>query len=250
MTELGTKGKLGIVFALREEAAGLERVLAESRSVVRIRNGNIACLIGQLEVYAAISGIGKDNCAKAAENLIDSGAQWIISSGFAAALDPVAKVGDVVIADRIITTDSDRTAYHSDAGLLSTLPPPGSNTDFAIYQCNMVSVDRIIASPQQKRKLFLSTGAGALDMESYAAAAICSSRGVPFAAIRSISDSAFDSIPDFIITLTSIENTWRRLLYIAARPHTWQSICQMRRKTDLAAKNLADVLGFMLLRMI
>ncbi|MCE5323864.1 hypothetical protein LLG46_11195 [bacterium] len=250
MTGLGTKGKLGIVFALHEEAAGLARVLAESRSAVRMRNGDIACLIGQLEVYAVIGGVGQAGCRKAVNTLIDSGAGWIISSGFAAGLDPAAKVGDVVIADRIITTQPGQATYQSDPGLLAALPPRDTNREFSVYTCDMVSVDNVIGSPEEKKNIYLSTGAGALDMESYAAAAACCRRGVPFAAIRSISDTASDSIPEHIITLISIESTWRQLLYIASRPHIWQNVRQMRKNAGSAANNLADVLGFMLLRMI
>ncbi|MHB9036417.1 MAG: phosphorylase family protein [Armatimonadota bacterium] len=251
MAGLGTKGKLGIIFALREEQEGLDRVLAESRSETHLRDGGTAWLVGQLEVHATVSGVGRSKCAKATEMLIDQGAQWIIAAGFAAALDPVAQVGDVVAVDRVILgSDNRQPVLCSDRALLMSLPPSGANAGFPIRCSDLITVDSIVGNSEQKEAIFRSTGAGALDMESYAAAKVCYERGIPFAAIRSVSDCATDEIPNSVAALISIDSRWRQFFYVASRPLMWGRILDMRRNAYLAANNLADVLGWMLLRMI
>jgi nucleoside phosphorylase len=183
--------------------------------------------------------------------LVDKGSQWIIAAGFAAALDPIARVGDVVVADRVMSgSDSRQPVYYSDRKLLSALPPSGSNTGFPIHACDLITVDKIVRGAEQKEAIFRSTGAGALDMESYAAAKVCCERDIPFAAIRGISDCATDAIPDSICELANMECVWRQFLHIACRPHIWGRVIDARRKAYVAANNLADVLGLMLLRLI
>ena len=250
MAGLGTKGKLGIVFALREEEIGLERALAESRSVTYLKNGITAWQLGSLEVYAVISGIGGRKSAEATRMLIEDGAQWIVISGFAAALDPIANVGDVIVAEKIISQYKDERAFYSDKSLLAAIPPSQTNPDARIYACTLVSVDTVVSTVQQKKEIFLSTNACALDMESYAAAEVCYENNIPFASVRAISDSASDSIPGSIISLLSTEGTLRRIIYIVSRPHIWHPILNLRKKANLAANNLSDVLSLMLLRLI
>ncbi|MCE5315136.1 MAG: hypothetical protein ABFD49_03680 [Armatimonadota bacterium] len=251
MTGLGTKGKLGIVFALREEECGLAHALAESRSEMRLRDGCTAWSVGRLEVIAAVGGVGRHNCARATEMLIDRGAQWVIAAGFAAALDPVARVGDVVAAERIVLGgDSHQPTYYSDGQLLSALPPSNINPAFPIRACDLITVDSVIKSAERKQAIFRATGAGALDMESHSAARVCGERGIPFAAIRSISDCAGDTIPESIRELMAVERGWRQSIYVASRPMIWRDVLDMRRRACLAANNLADVLGMMLLRLI
>lgn len=250
MTGLGTRGRLGIVFALRQEESGLERILAESRSATYLKNGITAWQIGSLEVYAAVSGIGGEKSAQTTRMLIADGAQWILASGFAASLDPIANVGDIIVAEKIVSMEAGMGAYFSDKSLLAAIPPSQTNPDTRIHACDLVSVDTVVSSTRQKREIFLSTGAGALDMESYAAAKVCAEYGIPFASIRAVSDSAADSIPGSIVELLAIEGAFERIIYAAARPHIWRSILEMKKKADLAANNLADILGLVLLRLI
>jgi hypothetical protein len=59
----------------------------------------------------------------------------------------------------------------------------------------LLGVRAVVANPADKRALFLSTGAIAVDMESHVVARTAAAHGLPMAAIRVITDPAKRAIP-------------------------------------------------------
>jgi hypothetical protein len=57
-------------------------------------------------------------------------------------------------------------------------------------------VEQVIAATACKAALHSETGAAAVDMESHIAAAYAASAGIPFAALRVISDPAHRALPE------------------------------------------------------
>jgi adenosylhomocysteine nucleosidase len=53
----------------------------------------------------------------------------------------------------------------------------------------------VLETPEAKAQCARETGALAVDMESATVAAFCREKGVPFLALRAISDTAGDSLP-------------------------------------------------------
>lgn len=247
MSRLLTSGKLGIVFALPQEERGFRQVLSESHLSSRKRGRQEVWFVGNVEATVEISGIGRDLCAEATERLIDRGAQWIVSAGFAAALDKDLTVGDIVVANRVLLSES--PPITGDDTLTEAVPPSGT-LGYAIRRCDLVTSDAVVCKSSDKRRIRTHTGAGALDMESYAAAQVCRRRDVPFSAIRSISDTADQDIPQDISQLVSMESPLKRAGFILTRPLLWKQMLTLRSQAQSAATNLGDVLGIMLLRLI
>lgn len=59
----------------------------------------------------------------------------------------------------------------------------------------IVGADTIIASAAEKAALYAQTGAIAVDMESHIAARVAARHNLPFAILRTISDSADQALP-------------------------------------------------------
>ncbi len=59
----------------------------------------------------------------------------------------------------------------------------------------LAGVEQVIAATAAKAALWLKTGAAAVDMESHIAAAYAADAGLPFAALRVISDPASRALP-------------------------------------------------------
>jgi hypothetical protein len=59
----------------------------------------------------------------------------------------------------------------------------------------IIGADTIIASVAEKRDLFARSGAIAVDMESHIAARVAARHGLPFAIVRTISDTADQALP-------------------------------------------------------
>lgn len=248
MTASFTRNKVGIIFALPIEKSGFENVLAESHTFAFKSKDHETWYIGNIAVMISISGIGREQSARATEALIGNGAQSIISSGFSAALAPGAKHGDVIVADKVLLRENPNAPiFKSDPRILKAMPPSGT-LGFAIHQCDLMTSDSIVASSAEKQQIYENTLVGALDMEAYAAAEVCAREGVPFATIRGISDLAEENIAYELDELLKLNGTLNLLLYILARPNLWPQLIALKRNASIASKHLGDVLGLLLLR--
>ena len=115
------------------------------------------------------------------------GATGVLSCGIAGALDPRLKAGDVVIGELYGLFPGEGQG----GGLLDWL---GNNLPQA-HRGTIIGADRIIASAAEKAALHATTGAIAVDMESHIAARVAARHGLPFAILRTISDTADHALP-------------------------------------------------------
>lgn len=118
----------------------------------------------------------------------------VVSFGLAGALAPGLRVGTLVLASAIATTDGSAVETSSELRSLwaETLRPETLD----IRQGTMLGVDRPILSAGEKASLAARSGAVAVDMESHIAAAYAARHGLPFGILRVISDGADRTLPD------------------------------------------------------
>src|SRR5206468_124184 len=107
----------------------------------------------------------------------------LISAGFAGALDPALRVGDVLAATNF--SDFDLLARVKNA------EPAGERFFFG----PLVTVDAVVETVEAKKELAQRCGAVAVDMETSAIHAVCAEAGVPMLSLRVISDTARESLP-------------------------------------------------------
>lgn len=250
MRESTRPRQIGIVFALQREARGLEKVLAESHTLAYKVKGQFSWSVGHANVMITVSGVGREQCARATENLLEAGAQWIICAGYAAALDPEARVGDVCVANRVLLNNRTSAPPLECSRELMSAVPPSQAFGFRTRWCEIATGDFVVCTPQEKTEAYRATGAAVLDMESYAAAEVCARRGVPFAAVRSISDTADQELPAAIRRLSELDSSFKQAFFSLARPALWPSLARLSANAKVAAMNLGDVLGLMLLRLV
>ena len=112
----------------------------------------------------------------------------IVSFGIAGALAPLLKIGDVIVATHVVHGDE---RYATDAQWLALLRAKLPRAVPGI----IVGHDQIVSHIDGKRRLLAQSGAHAVDMESHIAARLAARHGIPFAAIRTISDAANRGLP-------------------------------------------------------
>ena len=244
----GEYGSIGIVFAMEVESRGLKQVLAHSRRVQSKHSAQIAWQLGTLRIAAAISGMGHAKSAAATEGLIDAGARTIINAGFDAALDGKAEVGDVVVVNRVLRSGVTCEPLVCDHSLSAAIPPSGS-LGYSVWQSDVITSDKMILDPEEKRLIYATTGAAALDMECYAAAQSCEHLGIPFLCIKAVSDTAAEDLPHELTELVEIQSTMGQLAFTLMRPKLWVRLWRIRRHALKASDNLGDALGWILLRL-
>ena len=116
----------------------------------------------------------------------------VISFGVAGGLDPTLKSGDIVVATEVLA---------GDARWLAELPLNEEQIASVtlkrrrVVRGGLAGVEKVIAARAGKAALWSATGAAAVDMESHIAAAYATEVGLPFAALRVISDPASRALP-------------------------------------------------------
>jgi hopanoid-associated phosphorylase len=117
--------------------------------------------------------------------MLAGSATALLSSGLAGALAPDLAIGDIVISGGCVGVDAPVSAFASQ--LARWLPEA---------RLGLVAAGDVpVASADEKRLLYARTEALAVDMESHVAARVAARHGLPFAALRVISDAADDGLP-------------------------------------------------------
>lgn len=202
---------LAIVSAMHQELAAVLALMPDERKqAVAGREFWLGHLHGR-QVVAVLSRIGKVAAATTATALIERfGVDRIVFTGVAGGLAPGVNVGDVVVADSFLQHDLDASPifpryevplygisrFETDVALSDALAAaarqalPGTRQHRGL----VVSGDRFVATTAESRALQAELPeALAVEMEGAAIAQVCRDYGVPFAAVRTISDRADDA---------------------------------------------------------
>lgn len=144
-------------------------------------------MVGVAGVVAVAGGGDGDGLAKKLDAL-HGDISGVISIGLGGALSPLLKVGDVVVAEKIITGTEDWDCH---AGWRNRLASCLAHA----HQGLVFGSDVIIDKAETKIGLHDVTGALSVDMESQVAARFAAKRNLPLAALRVISDDAHHVLP-------------------------------------------------------
>ena len=121
----------------------------------------------------------------------------VISFGVAGGLDPTLKSGDVVVATEVMAGDARwlaGLAFNED--VIASVALGGRR----IVRGRLAGAEQVLAASHVKAALHSETGAAAVDMESHIAAAYAAEAGLPFAALRVISDPAGRALPQLAMS--------------------------------------------------
>ncbi|HEY2246244.1 MAG TPA: phosphorylase [Bradyrhizobium sp.] len=116
----------------------------------------------------------------------------VISFGVAGGLDPSLKTGDVVVATEVMAGD---TRWLAGLSLTEAQIASIALGRRRVVRGLLAGVEELVAARACKAALHSETGAAAVDMESHIAAAYAAEVGIPFAALRVISDPAHRALP-------------------------------------------------------
>ncbi|HWP60746.1 MAG TPA: hypothetical protein VNL14_22825 [Candidatus Acidoferrales bacterium] len=147
-------------------------------------------------VLVALAGIGAERAGAASELLISRGARALLSWGCAAALDERLGPGCLILPRRVVDVAGE--VYPVSAEWHERLYRALA-ADHRLCAGALAESATVVAAPRAKRALAERTRAAATDMESGAQARCARARGVPFAAVRAIADTASSEIPENVV---------------------------------------------------
>lgn len=246
---------IGLIAAMPEEIKPLlarietySRETAGSFTMYRFRAGSRdACLVE--------SGLGPEKAARATATLIATAApDLVINFGLGGAATPGLRVGDVIIAQRILFARE--RLFSEQQGLSPQLAATALDllqrnpaTPFLICRGTCVTSGAILAKREAARLLPAGVVNPVLEMETAAVAKIAAREGVPLLAVRAISDDASEEL-EFNITDFTDKNmnikVHRVFWSLTCRPWLVPQLMRLARNSKRAGGNLARVVESLL----
>ena len=180
-------------------------------------------------MQAWITGMGRKNAAESIREAVAAvQPERVLTCGFAGGLNPALALGTVLFD------------HDFDVGVAEPLTELGALP--ARFHCSK----RVAITAEEKRALWESTGADAVEMESSVIRNLCREWKIPSATVRVISDTAHDDLPlDFNALMTSDDRIHFGKLGLAllASPRKIPQLIAFQRQTIIAARELGRVLS-------
>jgi adenosylhomocysteine nucleosidase len=178
------------------------------------------------EWIAACAGAGLDAAARAFAGIEDGGpVDLLLSVGWAGALTAECEAGEAYnVAGVVDARTGERFNCEAGAGPLWLASSPR------------------VADEAEKRRLAATYNAALVDMEAAAVARLAAMRGIPFYAIKGISDSLDAKLPDLdrFIDAQGQFQTPRFFLFALLRPWTWPALVRMGENSRRASQSIAE----------
>jgi len=188
------RGTTAILSAVDEELAALRERLRGGESSPSNTDWQTGRLAGR-PVLLGATGVGNDNARRGvAEAICRAEPDRVLYVGTAGGLDPDLETADLVVVETIV-------------GPGDPVPEPdlewreGLAASDRLRTATAVTVESAVTEPAEKRRLWRELDRpprGIVDMESAGVARRCAADGVPFLVVRSVSDTARDSLPDYL----------------------------------------------------
>ncbi len=193
---------VAFVLGTEVEAEGLAKRLQDkvtTRCVSFVEHMGRWC---DRQVVVAECGVGAQAAQRATADVIAMHhPEWVVSAGFAAALADSVRRGDILMPDRVVDLQHQEwtVGLQMDRRVVETTP--------GLHVGRLLTVDRLVHEPDQKRQLGRQYDALACDMETRASAEACSRDKVRFLSVRVISDAIDDRWPPEIRAMSD-QKTW------------------------------------------
>ena len=180
------------------------------------------------------TGVGREACAKSIEILLRRERfEYLISAGFAGALENELQIGNLLIAEN----------FSSPALLRS---PHLDLSDEGIFLGKLLTVSAVIDSKAEREQLATKTGAAAIDMETEFIAEACADHELPILSLRAMSDTPaepFPAPPNVLFDLAKQRTNFARLgFYLLRHPGAFSRLNAFRERVAVARKALAGTL--------
>ena len=159
-------------------------------------------------------------------------ADLVVSAGACGALAPTLSVGELVVPDIVVDLGGQRWP----TAPVGRLAAAGT----------LLTVAQVLETPAQKSRLWLETGARAVDMESAPILAWAAERGEPGAVIRAVSDGAERGVPASLAASVGEDGRVRPLRAVTAalgRATAFADLINLRAGSESAMNSVAAALA-------
>lgn len=239
---------VGIVTALPEERRAVLASASQVRKQIIDGCPLYDALLADRQICVIEGGMGAEAALGAARLLLGARQPGLLLSvGFCGAVQTGAVVGDAVICRHLLILDSNRLTEitppgneHVAARLAANLQDCGIN----IWQGSFITTRQIISKPELARTISPNLPTPVLEMESAAVASEAAKAGIPFAAVRIVSDDAGEELLFSLDELTGANkqiSIFKVLVTCLKKPRIIPQLARLAANSAKAAKNLGKI---------
>ncbi len=238
---------------MKQEVEGLRRLMVKDEPAGSGRQRILRGKLDGVDLLLAETGLGRAAVEKTVGSLTESyRVSALLSFGFGGALAEELEAGDLVLCARIYQGSETGATGSLDASpdLLDLAVAASEGIGLRIRIGRGVTTDRLLTTPEDKRGLGNRYGAQVVDMESYWVARAAAVGGIPFLALRAMSDTTGQSLPPFH-RFFDREGRWQYRVaarHFLARPGDLATLPRLYLSTRLAARNLTGFLKVLIPR--
>ena len=192
------------------------------------------------EIIVVLTGMGRENAEKAAKDLVkEYSPDLALSIGFGGALYKDAVIGEIVWGSRVFLIQKDiietlELSYARDA--IRRLP-----RNLAIREGSILTLENWMEKKDIKKILPDEFSFPVCDMETFFLAKWAEEKGLPFLAMRSVTDLIDEEIPQEFLSVTDEHGGYRfsrALKLILGKPRLIKDIVKIGRNSRIASDNL------------
>lgn len=196
---------IAIMGAMPEEIAPLLERVGEYKLTEFAGNKYYEASYAGHSLVIAYSKIGKVFSTLTATTMLQKfGAEVLLFSGVAGAINPKLKIGDLIAATKLCQHDLDITAFghphgyvpegkqfiEADKALVAKAMDVAKDMGLELMEGTIATGDQFVADPVKNKWIGDTFNADALEMEGASVACVCDAMNVPFFILRAISDAA------------------------------------------------------------
>jgi nucleoside phosphorylase len=225
---------IAVTFALPAESTDFVRLI--EKPTLNSREG-IESIRGQIygrSVAVMHTGVGERSCCAQIEPFLRRQQfKYLISAGFAGAVEKELQVGHLLLAENFSSPELLQSP-HLDLG------------GEGLFLGKLVTVPEIVDSISERNRLAAKSSAAAVDMETEFIAAACAERGLPMLSLRAISDTRsapFPAPPAVLFDLAKQRTDFARLaFYLLSHPAAFGRLNAFRQQIAVARRSLTATL--------
>lgn len=240
---------IGLVAALPQEIRPLLARFSNSRREMLGRFTLYRLTTAPAEILLVETGMGPKNAAEASRLLVDAASpSLLVSFGFAGALAPQFRPGDVVLANRILF-HRDRL-FSQQPGLTEALAAKvavileseAALTAGSIYRGTFITTEQTLSKKEMAARMPKDTANPVVEMETSAVARVAASEKIPLIGLRVVSDPAEEEL---LFSLQEICNSRMRIsiprivMTMAKKPNIIPQLARLGLYSRKAGENLA-----------
>lgn len=226
---------IAITFALPAESSDFVRLLENRGAVSREGVESARGRLHRKSIAVFHTGVGEKACRETMEIMLRRERfEYLISAGFAGALEKDLRVGHLLVAENFSSPQVLGLAQRALA-------------DDGAFLGKLLTVPRMIETVADREDLNKKTGAAAVDMETEILAEICAAHDLPMLSLRAISDTASEPFPapaQVLFDVAKQKTNFVRLgSYLLTHPAAFARLNAFRERITVARRTLADALA-------